>query len=91
MVYAKEPFGGPGQVPEILDRVHPPGRLSNHRLVKLEDGHVTFLWKDYADGCRRKEMTLDAVELRAPVRAAHHTQRVGANSAVRTSGPPRSR
>jgi len=36
--------------------------LSNHRLVKLEDGHVTFLWKDYADGCRRKEMTLDAVE-----------------------------
>ena len=37
--------------------------LSNHRLVKLEDGRVTFLWKDYADGCRRKEMTLEAVEL----------------------------
>ncbi len=36
--------------------------LSNHRLVKLEDGHVTFTWKDYADNCRRKEMTLEAVE-----------------------------
>jgi Putative transposase len=36
--------------------------LSNHRLVKLEDGRVTFIWKDYADGCRRKEMMLEAVE-----------------------------
>jgi hypothetical protein len=30
--------------------------------VKLEDGNVTFRWKDYADGSRRKLMTLDAVE-----------------------------
>jgi hypothetical protein len=36
--------------------------LSNHRLVSLEDDRVTFIWKDYSDGCRRKEMTLDAVE-----------------------------
>jgi hypothetical protein len=36
--------------------------LSNHRLVKLQDDRITFTWKDYADGCRRKEMTLDAVE-----------------------------
>ena len=36
--------------------------LSNRRLVKLQNDRVTFTWKDYADGCRRKEMTLDAVE-----------------------------
>ena len=36
--------------------------LSNHRLVKLQDDRVTFTWKDYVDGCRRKEMALDAVE-----------------------------
>jgi hypothetical protein len=36
--------------------------LSNHRLVKLQDDRVTFTWKGYADGCRRKEMTLDALE-----------------------------
>jgi hypothetical protein len=36
--------------------------LSNHRLVRLQDDRVTFTWKDYGDGCRRKEMTLDAVE-----------------------------
>ena len=62
MVYAKEPFGGPEQVLKYLTGYTHRVALSNHRLVKLEDGHVTFLWKDYADGCRRKEMTLEAVE-----------------------------
>ena len=62
VVYAKEPFGGPEQVLKYLTGYTHRVALSNHRLVKLEDGHVTFLWKDYADGCRRKEMTLDAVE-----------------------------
>ena len=62
MVYAKEPFGGPEQVLKYLTGYTHRVALSNHRLVKLEDGHVTFTWKDYADGCRRKEMTLEAVE-----------------------------
>ena len=62
VVYAKEPFGGPEQVLKYLTGYTHRVALSNHRLVKLEDGRVTFLWKDYADGCRRKEMTLDAVE-----------------------------
>jgi len=62
VVYAKEPFGGPEQVLKYLTGYTHRVALSNHRLVKLEDGRVTFIWKDYADGCRRKEMTLDAVE-----------------------------
>ena len=62
MVYAKEPFGGPEQVLKYLTGYTHRVALSNHRLVKLEDGHVTFTWKDYTDNCRRKEMTLEAVE-----------------------------
>ena len=62
VVYAKEPFGGPEQVLKYLTGYTHRVALSNHRLVKLQDGRVTFTWKDYADNCRRKEMTLDAVE-----------------------------
>ena len=36
--------------------------ISNHRLRALENGRVTFDWKDYADHSRTKTMTLDAVE-----------------------------
>ncbi len=62
VVYAKEPFGGPEQVLKYLTGYTHRVALSNRRLVKLQDDRVTFTWKDYADGCRRKEMTLDAVE-----------------------------
>jgi hypothetical protein len=36
--------------------------ISNRRLVALEDGRVTFRWKDYTHGNRRRLMVLDAVE-----------------------------
>jgi hypothetical protein len=36
--------------------------LSNHRLSGLENGRVSFDWKDYADHSRAKTMSLDAVE-----------------------------
>ena len=36
--------------------------ISNHRLVALADGRVSFGWKDYAHGGRRGTMTLEAVE-----------------------------
>jgi hypothetical protein len=62
VVYAKEPFGGPEQVLKYLTGYTHRVALSNRRLVKLEEGRVTFTWKDYADGCRRQELTLDAVE-----------------------------
>jgi hypothetical protein len=62
VVYAKEPFGGPEQVLKYLTGYTHRVALSNHRLLKLQDDRVTFTWKDYAAGCRRKEMTLDALE-----------------------------
>jgi hypothetical protein len=36
--------------------------ISNHRLVSLKDGQVTFRYKDYADDQRHKSMTLSAEE-----------------------------
>jgi hypothetical protein len=62
VVFAKEPFDGPEQVLKYLTGYTHRVALSNHRLVRLQDDRVTYTWKDYADGCRRKEMTLDALE-----------------------------
>jgi hypothetical protein len=62
VVYAKPPFGGPAQVLKYLARYTHRVAISNHRLVKLEDGRVTFRYKDYADAHCHKTMTLDADE-----------------------------
>ena len=62
VVYAKRPFGGPEQVLKYLARYTHRVAISNRRLVSMEDGRVTFEWKDYADGNQTKTMTLEAVE-----------------------------
>jgi hypothetical protein len=36
--------------------------IANHRLIDIEEGHVTFRWKDYAHHNRQKSMTLTADE-----------------------------
>jgi len=36
--------------------------ISDSRLVRLKDGQVTFTYKDYSQGGRRREMTLPAEE-----------------------------
>jgi Putative transposase/Transposase zinc-binding domain len=62
VVYAKPPFGGPDQVLKYLARYTHRVAISNRRLLSMEDGRVSFEWKDYADGNKTKIMTLDAVE-----------------------------
>jgi Putative transposase/Transposase zinc-binding domain len=62
VVYAKAPFGGPEQVLKYLARYTHRVAISNSRLSSLENGQVTFHWKDYAEQSRTKTMTLDAVE-----------------------------
>jgi hypothetical protein len=61
-VYAKPPFGGPEQVLRYLSRYTHRVAIANSRLVKLEDGRVTFRWKDYARGHRQRAMTVAATE-----------------------------
>ncbi len=62
VVYAKEPFGGPKQVLKYLARYTHRVAISNQRILSLEDGKVTFRWKDYAKGNIVRTMSLNAVE-----------------------------
>jgi Putative transposase/Transposase zinc-binding domain len=62
VVYAKPPFGGPERVLKYLARYTHRVAISNHRLLKLDDGSVTFQYKNYSDGHRLKTMTLSATE-----------------------------
>jgi hypothetical protein len=62
IVYAKAPFGGPEQVFRYLGRYTHRVAITNSRLRSLDDGHVAFAWKDYADGHRNKVMRLTADE-----------------------------
>ena len=54
VVYAKPPFGGPEHVLQYLARYTHRVAISNHRLVSLADGNVTFRWKDYAHGNKKR-------------------------------------
>ena len=62
VVYAKPPFGGPAQVLKYLARYTHRVAISNGRLLALENGQVTFRYKDYADDHKHKTMTLSAEE-----------------------------
>ena len=63
VVYAQAPFGGGAEtVLKYLARSTHKAAISNHRLVDLADGRVSFGWKDYAHGGRPGIMALDAVE-----------------------------
>ncbi len=62
VVYAKQPFLGASQVIEYLGRYTHKVAISNHRIQSIADGKVSFKYKDYADGCTQKQMTLDATE-----------------------------
>jgi len=62
VVYAKEPIEDSRHVLQYLARYTHRVAISNHRLVSLEDGQVTFRYKDYQRGHRLRTLTLDAVE-----------------------------
>jgi hypothetical protein len=62
VVYAKPPFGGPEHVLQYLARYTHRVAISNHRLVSMADGNVTFLWKDYAHGKKTRKMTVTTDE-----------------------------
>lgn len=64
VVYAKQPFYGPKQVIDYLGRYTHKAAISNHRITSIEDGKVSFLWRDYRQGYKQKEMTLEATEFK---------------------------
>jgi hypothetical protein len=62
VVYAKPPFGGPQQVLNYLGRYTHRVAISNHRLLDIDNGKVSFRWKDYRHHEQQKTMALDADE-----------------------------
>jgi hypothetical protein len=62
IVYAKAPFGGPEHVLQYLARYTHRVAISNHRLLWMDEKHVTFRWKDYAHHSKSRAMTLTLEE-----------------------------
>ena len=62
IVYAKRPFAGPEQVIEYLGRYTHRVAISNHRIKAIDDGKITFSYRDRSDENKLKEMTLKADE-----------------------------
>jgi hypothetical protein len=62
VVYAKPPFGGPEVVLKYLARYTHRVAISDSRLLDFEDGAVSFRYKDYAHGNRKRVMKLSASE-----------------------------
>jgi hypothetical protein len=62
VTYCKRPFGGPEHVIEYLGRYTHRVAISNNRIHRIENDRVFFTWKDYRDGDKVKETSLDSFE-----------------------------
>jgi predicted Zn-ribbon and HTH transcriptional regulator len=62
VVYAKKPFGSPQTVLDYLGRYTHRVALSNNRILAVENGQVSFSYRDRRDKDRLKSMLLDAEE-----------------------------
>ena len=62
VVYCKPPFQNAACVVEYLGRYTHRVAISNNRILKIENGAVTFKWRDYRDSSHWKIMTLAANE-----------------------------
>jgi hypothetical protein len=60
--YVKKPFAGPESVLEYLGRYTHRVAISNNRIKKIDNGEVTFTYRDRSDHNRIKEKTLGAAE-----------------------------
>ncbi|MFH1724267.1 MAG: IS91 family transposase [Elusimicrobiota bacterium] len=62
VVYCKPPFGGPQKVLDYLGRYTHRVAIANHRIRSIDDGNVTFSYRDRRDGGKAKAMTVPAGE-----------------------------
>ena len=58
VVYAKQAFGSPESVVEYLGRYTHRVAISNARILKVSDTHVTFNWCDRENGYQKKTQTI---------------------------------
>lgn len=62
VVYCKPPFGGPAKVLDYLGRYTHRVAIANHRILNVQDGNVTFSYRDRRDGDSLKSLTVPAEE-----------------------------
>ncbi len=62
VVYSKRPFGGAEHALRYLGGYTHRVAISNHRLVALADGRVTFRWRDSQHKNKTRRMSLTAEE-----------------------------
>ena len=62
IAYAKRPFAGPKQVLEYLGRYTHRVAISNNRILSIDDGKVTFTYRDRQRNSELRKMTLNAQE-----------------------------
>jgi hypothetical protein len=58
VVYAKRPFAGPKQVLAYLARYTHRVAMGNSRLLKIDNTHVSFRWKDYRENGNPKSKVM---------------------------------
>ena len=62
MVFANPPWKGPDYALKYLARYTHRVAIANSRLQSIDDGQVTFTYKDYRHGHRQRTLTLAATE-----------------------------
>jgi len=62
VVFAKAPFAGPEEVLRYVGRYTHRVAISNQRILSIENGLISFSYKDYKDEGQWKEMTLPSDE-----------------------------
>jgi hypothetical protein len=62
VVYAKQAFGSPESVVEYLGRYTHRVAISNARILKVTNTHVTFSWCDRKNGYQKKIETISGIE-----------------------------
>jgi len=62
VVYSKEAFAGPKTVLDYFGRYTHRIAISNHRILDIQNGQVTFAYRDRKDDNKPKVMTLNAGE-----------------------------
>ena len=62
VVYSKKPFAGPEQVLDYIGRYTHRVAISNHRIIAVENGRISFHYRDRKDKDSLKTMTLDVDE-----------------------------
>ena len=62
IVYSKRPFGGPEQILEYLGRYTHRIAISNNRIQSIDNGKITFTYRDRADNDTVKEKILESDE-----------------------------